>query len=182
MELRPGRTILEEAAIVRRVGELAREINQACDGAPVTIVGVLDGCLIFLADLMRRFEMPLDVVLVRIKTYLDSDVPQKTPVISPDDLCRVSGRRVLVVDDIYDTGATLAALKKSLYEAGVAEVKACALLEKKRSPVRTRELDFVGFLIPDVFVVGYGLDYAGLYRNLPYIAELEGYDEPPARA
>ncbi len=177
MEMRPGRILLEEAQIVQRVGELAKEINDAYRGGPVTVVGVLDGCLIFLADLVRRFEIPLEIVFVRVKTYGDSDKPRKKPNIAADDLKRVSGRDVLVVDDIYDSGATLAALREALGAAGAEDVKLCALLEKKRTRDRTVDLDFVGFRIPDVFVVGYGLDYAGRYRNLPYIAEVEGVDD-----
>ncbi|MCD6405471.1 MAG: hypoxanthine phosphoribosyltransferase [Planctomycetes bacterium] len=177
MDIRPGRILLEEARIVQRVGELAKEISDTYRGGPVTIVGVLDGCLIFLADLVRRFEMPVEIVLVRVNTYGDSDKPRKRPIIAADDLKRVSGRDVLVVDDIYDSGATLSALREALRETGAEDVKLCVLLEKERTHDRAVDLDFVGFRIPDVFVVGYGLDYAGRYRNLPCIAEIEGDDD-----
>lgn len=179
MELKPGRVLLDQREIAARVDALADEINGFYRGMPIVIVGVLDGCLIFLADLIRRFEMPLELALVKVKTYMDESAPQKPPIVPLADLGDLAGRHVLIVDDIYDTGATLGALKAEITAAGAESVRLCALLEKKREHEREVELDFCGFAIPDVFVVGYGLDYAGRWRNLPHVAVLEGYDETP---
>jgi hypoxanthine phosphoribosyltransferase len=182
VELKPGRVLLSEKDIVERVSRLAEEINADYGGMPVAIVGVLDGCLIFLADLIRRFEMPLEVVLLKVKTYDDADRPQRPPEIPRKELSGVADRHVLVVDDIYDSGATLSMLVGEIEKAGAADTKVCVLLEKERAHEGVVALDYRGFLIPDVFVVGYGLDFAGLYRNLPYVAVLEGRDEGPSVA
>jgi len=176
MLARPGRVLIEADEISRRVEELNAEINRFYCGSPVHIVGVLDGCLLFLADLIRRLEMPLELSLVRVKTY-ENARPAGEPAIPEGELSHLRGARVLVVDDIYDTGATLAALARSLRAAGAEEVRLCALLEKEKEHDREVGVDFLGFRIEDVFVVGYGLDYDGLYRNLPHIAELEHRDE-----
>jgi hypoxanthine phosphoribosyltransferase len=176
VELRPGKILIQEIQIAERVGALADEINREYAGAPLTLVGVLDGCLIFLADLVRRLEMPIEIVLVRVKTYGDATRPQKEPVISADDIVQLKGRHVLIVDDIYDSGKTLAALSLAVETLGAKSVSRCVLLQKERPHEKLIELDHVGFTVPDVFVVGYGLDYAGKFRNLPYIAALEGYD------
>ncbi len=182
MELKPGRVLLSETDIVERVSRLAEEINTDYGGMPVTIVGVLDGCLIFLADLIRRFEMPLEVILLKVKTYDDGDRPQRPPEIPGKELSSVADRHVLVVDDIYDSGATLSMLVSELERTGASDAKVCVLLEKERAHEGAVEVDYRGFLIPDVFVVGYGLDFAGRYRNLPYVAVLEGRDEGPSVA
>jgi len=179
MEVRPGKVLLDEKEIAARLDGLAEEIREFYGGMPIVIVGVLDGCLIFLADLVRRFEMPLELALVKVRTYIDEAAPQKPPDVPMGELGGVAGRHVLVVDDIYDTGATLAALKSEITAAGAGSVRLCALLEKKREHEQEVHLDFCGFRIPDVFVVGYGLDYAGRWRNLPHVAVLEGYDETP---
>jgi len=179
MEVRPGKVLLDERKIAARLDGLAEEINDTYGGMPVVIVGVLDGCLIFLADLVRRFEMPLELSLVRVRTYFEAAAPQKSPAIDSAQIGEVAGRHVLVVDDIYDTGATLAALKSAITAAGAGSVRLCALMEKKRKHEHEVHLDFCGFRVPDVFVVGYGLDYAGRWRNLPHVAVLEGYDETP---
>jgi len=182
MELKPGKILICEGEIARRVEELAAAVNGIYGGAPVMLVGVLDGCLIFLSDLIRRLEMPIEIALVRVKTYGASTRPQKKPAIAEEDLSRIPGRNVLIVDDISDSGATLAALLEAFRAAGARSVRACVLLEKDRSRERPVKADLVGFKIPDVFVVGYGLDYAGKYRNLPYVAALEGFDGGPVIA
>ncbi len=177
MELRPGKVLIREEEIARRVAEVADEINRDSDGRPLTVVGVLDGCLLFLSDLMRRLSMPIEIVLLRVKTYGNATAPQKKPAISEDDIAVVRGRHVLAVDDIYDSGGTLSALTEALARLGAASVRTCVLLQKEREHAEAVDVDYVGFTVPDVFVVGYGLDYAGKWRNLAHIAELEGVDE-----
>ena len=182
MELRAGKVLITEDRIAERVSALAREINRSYGGSPVTLVGVLDGCLIFLSDLVRRLDMPLEIALVRVKTYGNSTRPEKKPIIPEDDAARVRGQNVLVVDDIYDSGETLAALTRALEVAGARTLKTCIFLAKDHPHEQALNIDYVGFTVPDVFVVGYGLDYAGKYRNLPYVAELEGADTDTAFA
>jgi hypoxanthine phosphoribosyltransferase len=181
MELKPGKILISEREITDRVESLANEINASYGGRPVTIVGVLDGCIVFLVDLVKRLTMPLEIVLVRVETYGGATRPQKEPLIT-DSLARVAGRNVLIVDDIYDTGKTLAAVAQAVKAAGAREARTCLLLEKKRQHDRQVAMDFLGFTVSDEFVVGYGLDYAGKYRNLPYVAALEGFDEGPTIA
>lgn len=182
MEFRLGRVLIPESEIAERISYLAAEINQAYGGRPVTLVGVLDGCLIFLGDLVRRLEMPIEVALVRVKTYGNSTQPEKRPVIAEDDVARVKGQHVLIIDDIYDSGGTLQALEEAVTRIGARSVRKCVLLAKKREHESAVDVDYTGFAVPDVFVVGYGLDYAGKYRNLPYVAVLEGYDSDTAIA
>jgi len=182
MELRAGKALLEAGRIAARVAELAAEINGAYGGRPLTLVGVLDGCLIFLADLVRRLDMPIEIALVRVKTYGDSTRPEKRPIIPQEDIAHLRGRHVLIVDDIYDSGGTLSALEEEMMALGAASVRKCVLLVKERDREREVTVDYAGFKIPDVFVVGYGLDHAGRYRNLPYIAELEARDTDRAFA
>lgn len=182
MEFRLGKVLLPEDEIAGRVSDLAREINGAYGGRPVTLLGVLDGCLIFLSDLVRRLNMPIEVALVRVKTYGSSLHPEKRPVIAEDDVARVKGQHVLIIDDIYDSGGTLRALEEAVKGIGARSVRKCVLLAKKREHESVVAVDYTGFTVPDVFVVGYGLDYAGKYRNLPYVAVLEGYDNDTAIA
>jgi hypoxanthine phosphoribosyltransferase len=182
VKLSPGKVLLAEEDIEQRVGRLADEINAHYSGAPVTIIGLLDGCLLFLADLVRRFEMPLEMILLKVKTYGDADRPQQAPVVPSRQLGRVRDRNVLIVDDIYDTGATLAEVMREVAAAGASDLRVCVFVEKDRPHEHAANLDFRGFVVPDVFVVGYGLDYAGLWRNLPYLAVLEGRDDMPATA
>jgi len=181
MELKPGKILISEREITDRVESLSREINAAYGSRPVTIVGVLDGCIVFLVDLVKRLTMPLEIVLVRVETYGNAMRPQKEPIIT-DSLARVAGRNVLIVDDIYDTGKTLAAVVQAAGAASARETRTCVLLEKKRPHDREVAIDFLGLTVPDEFVVGYGLDYAGKYRNLPYVAALEGFDKGPTIA
>lgn len=182
MEMRPGKVIVDAETICRRVEALGGEVTAVYDGSPVMLLGVLDGSIVFIADLIRQLRMPLEIALVKVSTYGGSTSPVAQLCIGPADLPECRGRNILVVDDIYDSGATLGAVCDAVAGKGARSVRACAFLEKDCPHKRLVTLDFVGFKVPDLFVVGYGLDYAGKYRNLPHIAALEGYDEGPARA
>jgi hypoxanthine phosphoribosyltransferase len=178
MEMRPGQVLVGEDEIRRRVEELGAAINDTYGGRPLTLVGVLDGCVLFFGDLIRRLRMPVTIGFAKVSTYGDSTSARRAPAVEDCVLPPVSGRHVLVVDDIYDTGATLAAIVEAVRRAGAISVRTAVFVEKERPHEHEVHIDFVGVRVPDVFVVGYGLDYAGRYRNLPYIAELEGFDEP----
>lgn len=151
------------------MAELASEIDRFYDGKDVLVVVVLKGAFVFAADLIRDLQTPLEVEFVRLESYGGSTVSSRQVRLISEIGRSVEGKRVLVVEDVIDTGWSLGFLVEYLREREAADVKVCALLDK---PSR-RELDvtpdFVGFVIPDVFVVGYGIDFAENYRGLPDI-------------
>lgn len=158
--------------IAQRVGELAARIQADYDGQPVTVVGVLTGCLLFLADLVRRIDLPLRIALLQASSYRGTATTSGELRLTIDPSLDVKGKNLLVLDDILDTGKTLAQLTDRLRAAGAVSIRSAVLLRKIGRQVIYFEPDYVGFEIPDVFVVGYGLDYNDLYRHLPYIAGL----------
>ncbi|HET6428362.1 MAG TPA: phosphoribosyltransferase family protein [Phycisphaerae bacterium] len=180
MESLPKRTpdisevVVSRDRIGRRVAELAAEVSGAFGGGEVTIVAVLDGALVFLADLMRHLTMPIRLLTVRARRYHGAATTPGALRFDPELPVRLAGRRVLVVDDILDTGGTLAAVVEQVRSHGPACCRTCVLLRKDLPGPRAAEvpLDFVGFDVPDVFVVGYGLDFDGRYRNLPDVVAL----------
>jgi hypoxanthine phosphoribosyltransferase len=166
--------LLGEAEIRNRVRQLGRRIEADYLGKPLTIVAVLSGSLIFLADLIRQVRLPLRVALVQTRSYQGEATAAGPLAINESFLPEVAGRDVLLLDDILDTGQTLSALVGRLAERGARSVRTIVLLRKLgRQQVRL-EPDYCGFTIPDAFVVGYGLDYNDDYRHLPYVAVLEG--------
>jgi hypoxanthine phosphoribosyltransferase len=158
--------------IRQRIGELADEIGTAYAGKPVTIVGVLTGCLIFLADLVRHLDLPLRIALIQASSYRGATTSPGELHVQPELLPDLRGRHLLLLDDILDTGRTLVHLTKHLHSLDPASVKVGVLLRKVGRQKVEFEPDYVGFSIPDAFVVGYGLDYNDEYRHLPYIAIL----------
>ena len=159
--------------IETRVAELAQTISHdyAGDGA-VVLVGVLRGAFIFLADLARRLTIDRQVDFIALSSY-DGDVHSGVVRLVMDLRIAVAGRHVLIVDDIVDTGRTLEYLKRNMNLRGAASVRTCVLLRKPGNHEVPLEVDYCGFEIPDVWVVGYGLDYSDRYRTLPYIGVLE---------
>jgi len=165
--------LLSEAAIHRRLDELARRITADYDdGQPLSVVALLNGSIPFLADLLRRIPLPLRVESLRVSSY-QGRASRGTVRFHEPALPEVCGRRVLLVDDILDTGETLRAVQERFTaEAGASDLRTCVLLRKERQIPPRAQADYVAFSIPDRFVVGYGLDCDGLYRNLPYIGVL----------
>jgi hypoxanthine phosphoribosyltransferase len=165
---------LSEDQIAARVDELAAELDSDyAQAGPLVLVGVLKGSFIFLSDLARRLTVPRRVEFLAVSSYGARESEDADAVRLLMDLRHdIAGEHVLLVEDIVDTGHTLAYLKRLLEARSPASLKTCTLLHK---PERTEEyvrLDYLGFTIPDVWVVGYGLDYAERYRTLPYIAQL----------
>lgn len=158
--------------IHRRVDELARQIALDYAGRHVYIVGVLTGCLIFLADLVRQIRLPLQVHLVQASSYRGAATSPGPLSLRLDTLPELAGRDVLIIDDILDTGRTLSRLVAELRRRDAASVRVAVLLRKLGRQEIALEPDYVGFPIPDAFVVGYGLDYNDEYRHLPHIAVL----------
>jgi hypoxanthine phosphoribosyltransferase len=164
--------------IQTRVGELGRQIALDYQNRPITIVGVLTGSLIFLADLVRHLELPLRIGLIQASSYRGTSTSAGELHIQPELVPDVRGRHVLLLDDILDTGQTLAYLSNYLQTLGTASLRVAVLLRKRGRQKIALEPDYCGFDIPNAFVIGYGLDYNDEYRNLPYIAVLPETEMP----
>ncbi|MHB0912845.1 MAG: hypoxanthine phosphoribosyltransferase [Armatimonadota bacterium] len=167
---------LGEEQIAARVRELGAEISDDYKGRNLVIVGILKGSFVFLADLVRSISLPLTLDFITLSSYGGSTESSGTVRLAKDLDESVAGRDVLIVEDIVDTGWTLrmSRLKEVLLERGAASVRVCTLLDKPERRKVDVDLDYVGFVIPDEFVVGYGLDFDGLYRNLPDISIVKG--------
>jgi len=168
------RVLLTEEQLHQGVRRLADEIRQHYSGRPLTIVGVLIGSAVLLVELIRLLDVPLRVELVQARGHRHGS-PRPGPRVIDLDLLSsdVKGRDVLLIDDIFDTGRTLWELIPQIDELGPASVHSPVLLRKQGRCEVPVQPDFVAFDIPDEFVVGYGLDYRDMYRNLPYVAALD---------
>ncbi len=155
-----------------RVDELGAEIAMDFHGKKITVVGVLTGCLVFLADLIRRLNHPLQVALIEASSYRGNATTAGTLEIHDELLTDIRDRHILLLDDILDTGQTASKLIEHLKTKGAASVKTCVLLRKIGRQEVAFEPEYVGFTIPDKFVIGYGLDFNDEYRHLPFIAVL----------
>ena len=158
--------------IQERVDELATQMMRDYGHQPVTIVGVLTGSIMFLADLMRRLDLPLRIALIQASSYRGAATAPGELRVQADLLPDLRGRHILVLDDILDTGHTLAHIVRHLRGLQPASVRVVVLLRKHGRQEEPLEPDYCGFEIPDEFVIGYGLDYNDEHRNLPYIGVL----------
>jgi hypoxanthine phosphoribosyltransferase len=168
-----ARVLLDTATIERRVDELARQVST--DHAKVNqlmVVGVLKGAFIFMADLCRRLTIPHRVDFIALSSYGQTATTSGVVRMIMDLKTNIDGRHVLVVEDIVDSGYTLDYILRNLATRNPASLQSCVLLSKPGRRQVEVKIDYLGFEIPDVWVVGYGLDYADTYRTLPYIAEL----------
>jgi hypoxanthine phosphoribosyltransferase len=164
--------LISAERIRERVAELALEIKDQYQGQPITIVGVLTGCVMFLADLVRHLDLPVRLALIQASSYRGPATRPGELRVQAELVPDLRGRHVLVIDDILDTGQTLVHVVRQLRDLGPASLRVAVLLRKQGRQQVTLEPDFCGFEIPDVFVVGYGLDFNDEYRHLPYVAEL----------
>ena len=169
----PLRVLIPAEAIRRRVSELGREIALHYGDRTPVFVGVLKGAVVFLADLIRAVEAPLECDFIAVSSYGARSRPSGIVKLTADLAASVEERDVLIVEDIVDTGRTLAYLQRNLETRQPRSVRVCTLLDKAARREVPVTLHHVGFTIPDEFVVGYGLDYGGRYRNLPHIAVLD---------
>ena len=164
--------------IQERVGEMARQIAHDYSNRPVTIVGVLTGCLIFLADLVRHLDLSLRIGLIQASSYRGAVTQAGQLHVQPELVPDVRGRHVLLLDDILDTGQTLGYLIDHLRSLEPLSLRVAVLLRKLGRQHVPFVPDYCGFDIPDKFVVGYGLDFNDEYRHLPYVAVLPTQKSP----
>ncbi len=164
--------LFDEATIMRRLDELAARLSTDYRDRELTVIAVLNGSLIFMADLLRRIPLPLKVDCLSVASYHGGTRTAGEVVFKQVMLPDVAGRHILILDDILDSGVTLAAIGEKLRTERPLSVKICVLLRKAKQRLRQVETDYVGFDIEDEFVVGYGLDYMERYRNLPCIGVL----------
>lgn len=165
--------LLSEETIHNRIVEIGTKIAQEYAGLNPLLVGVLKGACFFLSDLLRAIDIPLGIEFMAISSYGSSTRTSGEVRILKDLDVAIENRHIIVVEDIVDTGLTLSYLLANLKSRGAASVKLVALLDKSERREREVEIDYLGFEIPDHFVVGYGLDFAERYRNLPFIAVLK---------
>ena len=166
------RILFDEATIHRRLDELAGRISEDYRDRELTVIAILNGSVILMADLLRRIPLPLKLDCLSVASYHGGTRTMGELVFRQVSLPDVAGRHVLILDDILDSGVTLATIREKLEAAGPLSVRICVLLEKTKTRLRAVEPDYVGFEIADEFVVGYGLDYMERYRNLPCIGVL----------
>jgi hypoxanthine phosphoribosyltransferase len=157
--------------IEKRIGELGRQITAEYAGKELVLVGVLKGSCVFMADLMRRIDLSLTIDFMAVSSYKDGTRSTGDVEILKDLSNPIRGKHVIVVEDIVDTGLTLSRLLEILGSRGAASIRLASFLDKPEPRIKTElKIDYTGFVVPNKFVVGYGLDAAGRYRNLPFIA------------
>ena len=166
------KVLLSEDEIKTRVAELGEEIYDAFRDKNPMFVGVLNGCFIFMADLVRAAQLKSELEFIGVSSYNNGTKSSGVVQITRDLQRDISGRNIIIVEDILDSGNTLAFLKNYLNTKGAASITIVTLLDKPARREQEIYADYVGYTIPDAFVVGYGLDYAEEYRNLPYIGVL----------
>jgi hypoxanthine phosphoribosyltransferase len=169
-----GRIVVEEQDLQQRIRELGKDITSDYAANPPLLVGVLKGAFMFMSDLARAIDLPVEFDFMAVSSYGSATRTSGVVRILKDLDLDLTDRHVLIVEDIVDSGLTLAYLRKNLKARGPASLEVCALLVKEGLQKVDPDLRYVGFRIPPTFVIGYGLDVAERYRNLPYIAEYAG--------
>ena len=164
--------IFTEEQISERIKELGSQISSEYVGKTPLLIGILKGSFMFLADLARNIDLKCEIRFIVASSYGFSYVTSGTVRVGDLDF-EIAGRDVIIVEDILDSGVTLSAMRKLISSNDPATLKICTLLDKPSRRQIPMEADYVGFMCPDEFVVGYGLDYAECYRNLPYVASLK---------
>ena len=166
------RILYHESTILSRLDELAAQISKDYRDRELTVIAVLNGSLMFMADLLRRIPLPLKLDCLSVASYHGRAETSGEVIFKQVALPDVVNRHILILDDILDSGLTLAAIRDKLQTAKPRDIKVCVLLSKKKARTRHVDADYIGFEIEDEFVVGYGLDFMESYRNLPYIGVL----------
>ena len=169
-------TLLTEDELHEGVSKMAQAITECYENRPLTIVGILTGSVVLMADMIRLLEMPLRVGVLQARSYHGATTTRGPLVINDDLMPDIKDREVLLLDDIFDTGYTLREVQTRIHRFEPTSVRSAVLLYKEGRQEVEMVPDFIGFKIPNEFVVGYGLDYEDAYRNLPYLAALEEED------
>lgn len=165
--------LISEQQIKQRVCEIAQEISADFDGKEILLVGILKGAVIFMADIARQLSPPVLMDFMAVSSYGSATRSSGAVQIIKDIEISIEGKHLVIVEDIIDSGLTLKYLLENLWSRGPASVKTCVLLDKPETRKVEVKIDYKGFEIPNEFAVGYGLDYAQKYRNLPYIGVLK---------
>ena len=165
--------LLNSDTLGKRVSEIGEEVSRHYGAEEILLITLLDGAIVFTADLIRSLCNPITLDCIRVSSYGSSATPETAPRILENTRSDVDGRHVLLVDDILDTGKTLRTVIKKLEAMQPCHISTCVLLSKKARRQYDIPADYVGFEIPNEFVVGYGLDHAEKYRNLPHIGVLK---------
>ena len=165
--------LISEEQISIRVKELGKQITEEYKGKDLLIVGILKGCMLFLSDLVRAVDLPLTMDFMVVSSYGSATKSSGVVRIIKDLEREIEGKDVLIIEDIVDTGLTLSYLIENLKTRNPKSVKVCSLLDKPERRKVPVDIEYVGFKIPDEFVVGYGLDYSEVYRNLPFVCVLK---------
>lgn len=165
--------LVSEEELSKKVRELGEKITKDYEGKDLILVGILKGAAIFMADLARCIDLPITLEFLAVSSYGNSTESSGVVKIVKDIDTNVEGKHILVVEDIIDTGLTLSYITDNLKKRGAKSVKICTLLDKPERRKAEVSVDYRGFIIPDEFVVGYGIDYAEQYRNLPYVSSLK---------
>ena len=165
--------LFSEEVLNARLTELGEQITRDYTGKPLTVIGILKGSNIFTSDLVRKINLPLKIDFMAVSSYGNATESTGVVRIMKDLEGSVEGENLLIVEDIVDSGLTLKYLKENLLTRNPASVKICTLLDKPARRKQSVEIDYLGFEVPDEFIVGYGIDYAERYRNLPYVGILK---------
>jgi hypoxanthine phosphoribosyltransferase len=171
--LKNSKVLIDEAKLDERVTEIANQINSDFAGEKVIVVGVLKGSFIFMSDLLKKINLDTEVYFLKAESYGSGTSSTGNVKITKDIECDINGENVIVVEDIIDSGYTMKEVFNILRERNPKSLKLCSCLSKPERRECDIMIDYLGFEIPDKFVVGYGLDYAEKYRNLPYVGYIE---------
>ena len=168
-----GEVLITEEALQARITEIAAEVNRDYEGRELLVIGVLKGAVFFIADLVRQLHVPCEIDFMAVSSYGSQTHSSGVVRILKDLDIPIAGRHVLIVEDVIDSGLTLSYLLKNLASRDPASLEICTLLTKPRHRRLSINTRYVGFELPDVFVIGYGLDHGERFRNLPFIAALD---------
>lgn len=167
------KTLISEEKLQERIKEVAKEIEKDYEGEEVVFLSVLKGAIFFTVDLMKNYSGDCEINFIRVSSYEGENSTGNITLKIPVSKDKIEGKNIIVVEDIVDTGRTYDYLMNYLKDMNPKSIKSCVLLDKKARRVIPFDADYVGFSIEDLFVIGYGLDYDELYRNLPFVGYVE---------